>query len=153
AIAIARYASFARRLRGAHPAPADWSHEWRQLCAAGGIPRAIPLVVTKKLGPALCRLPSGYQLVVPQGTWAQLTSEQRIAIFRHELEHYRRGDVWRLLVVRLLASVHWFNPCAWWAARRYEAQSEFACDAAAAGDDPAAFSELLVQLAAGTSRR
>jgi hypothetical protein len=152
-IAALRYALFVGRMRCAAPAPADWSAEWQQMCRDRSVQSSIPLVTARDIGPALCRLPSGPRLVVPESAWPALSSAERLAILRHELEHFRRGDLWRLLVVRLLASVHWFNPLAWWTARQYEAQSEYACDAAAAGDDPTAFSQLLVQLAAGHSRR
>jgi beta-lactamase regulating signal transducer with metallopeptidase domain len=51
-----------------------------------------------------------------------------LAILRHELAHYQRGDVWTSLVARLLAIPHWFNPFVWWAVRRFEEGSEWACD-------------------------
>jgi hypothetical protein len=111
------------------------------------------LVVARDIGPALCRLPAGYRLVVPESTWQTLTSAERCAVYRHELEHYRRSDLWWSLGARVFASVHWFNPCAWWAARQFEAQCEFACDRAAAGDNPIQFSELLMQLVSGRSTR
>ena len=153
AIGLARYVAFVRKLRLARPAPALWADEWQRQRDAAAVPTAIPLLVADNLGPALCRLPSGYRLVVPEETWTKLSSEERVAVYRHELEHLRRGDLWWTLLARLLACVHWFNPFAWWAARRYEAQSEFACDTAAAAGDPAGFSQLLVQLASGRSRR
>jgi hypothetical protein len=47
---------------------------------------------------------------------------------QHELAHYRRGDVWRLIFARLLALPHWFNPLAWHAVGAIELASEYACD-------------------------
>ena len=150
---LIRYGTFVRLLRAAVPAPTEWIDEWNDVCKAACQPLSISLVVADNIGPALCRLPIGYQLVLPEQLWKTLSVADRRAIYRHELEHYLRNDLWWILGTRLLATVHWFNPCAWWAASRFEAQSEFACDTAAAAEDPIQFSELLVQLAAGRTRR
>jgi hypothetical protein len=65
---------------------------------------------------------------------------------RHELAHYQRGDLWTTLMARCLALAQWFNPLAWWAASRFEAQCEFICDQASTSEDPAAFAEILIRL-------
>ena len=81
----------------------------------------------------LCLTPSGYRLLVPERFWRTSTQSERLAILRHELAHYRRGDVVKSWLVRLLALPHWFNPAAWRAVRMFEQAGEWSCDRAAAG--------------------
>ncbi len=129
---ILRYARFLRRISSAAAAEGAWVVQWRQLLAVRGIRRPIPLRVTADAGPALCLLPSGYEVLVPADVWRGLSVEQRGAILRHELAHYERGDLWKSLSVRLMALPHWFNPFVWWAVRNFEECTEWLCDDAAA---------------------
>ena len=88
---------------------------------------------------------------MPEPVWGELTSDQRSAILRHELAHYRRGDLWKLLAARVLALVHWFNPLVWWAVRRFAECAEWACDRAAAGsrqEDMTEYAKALLRLSA-----
>ncbi|HVC99489.1 MAG TPA: M56 family metallopeptidase [Pirellulales bacterium] len=130
------YVRFVRRIPAGQHADEDWLREWRELLVQCGVRRSIPLVVTASAGPALCLLPSGYRVLVPQRAWREFSSKQRLTILRHELAHYKRNDVFKSLAARLMALAHWFNPCAWWVVRRFELCAEWSCDqAATAGDD------------------
>ncbi len=51
----------------------------------------------------------------------------------HEAQHLVRRDVWRQLAARFVATIHWFNPIAWWAVERLEQTAELACDRAVSG--------------------
>lgn len=96
---LAGYVWFVWRLPSPIDGPAEWHDQWRQLLAQRGMSRLIPLHVTNRLGPMLCRLPSGYRLVVPAELWARLSPAGRLSVLRHELAHLRRGDVWKSLVM------------------------------------------------------
>lgn len=150
AVGLIRYAAFCRTLAAAAKPPADWVAELTEVLQQSRISTPIQLVVTRDLGPSLIRIPSGYRIVVPQSEWQSLLPAQRSAILRHELAHFQRGDLWTAAIARGLAVLHWFNPFAWWAVRQFEAQLEFACDSAAAGDDALVFAGALLQL--GSSR-
>ena len=129
---------YVRSLRSMSTAlqPDDVSaRQWQTLLAEQGIDREIPLRLTENMGPLLCRWPDGYELVVPAKLWESLSPSVRLSVMRHELAHYQRGDVWKSLVMRILALPHWFNPAAWWAVRRFEEAAEWACDEAAIGND------------------
>jgi WD40 repeat protein/beta-lactamase regulating signal transducer with metallopeptidase domain len=152
-LAVLRYGSFAGRLRGARPASPEWQAEWRRVLDEQAIRTPIPLMVSLEAGPALCWLPSGYCLVVPESLWAELNVAERALILRHELAHYRRGDLWTTLLARCLAVIQWFNPLAWWAVARFEAQSEFICDRSSAANDLVAFAETLLRLGSVKSGR
>lgn len=63
---------------------------------------------------------------------------QRHLILAHERVHLERLDnLWNLLACAL-AALHWWNPLAWWALRRFRADQELACDAAVLAAHPAA---------------
>ena len=131
------YVRFVRRLPPGQPAQASWTSQWEALLAEHGIGRKIPLRVTTQLGPLLCRLPSGCQLLIPCKLWQRLKPAERLSVLRHELAHYQRGDDWKSLAARLLILPHWFNPFAWWAIRKFDEAAEWACDQQAAGTDRA----------------
>lgn len=63
---------------------------------------------------------------------------QRELILAHEQVHRDRLDnLWNLIACGLTA-LHWWNPLAWWAARRFRADQELACDAAVLAARPQA---------------
>ncbi|HEY1598147.1 MAG TPA: M56 family metallopeptidase [Pirellulales bacterium] len=147
------YARFVRRLPAGQAADDAWLEEWRALLSTAGVRRAIPLRVTADAGPMLCRLPRGFELLVPGSLWRELNARERACILRHELAHYQRGDVWSSLTVHLLALPHWFNPFAWWAVRRFDEAAEWACDRAAAADEPTtAYARTLLRLGEAAGR-
>ncbi len=125
---IWRYVAFLRACRSRPCDRRDWTEEWNAVMEEAGVSKPIPIHLGFGVGPALCRHPSGYRLVVPVRLWRRLSSEQRRWVMRHELAHYQRGDVWALLLARLLALPHWFNPFAWYATGAIELASEYACD-------------------------
>ena len=86
------------------------------------------LLMHASMGPLLCLTWRGYRIVVPKDVWMRLTRNERIAVLSHELAHWKRGDVWKSLVARMLALPHWFNPMAWRAVRRFEEAAEWASD-------------------------
>lgn len=49
-------------------------------------------------------------------------------IFRHELTHYRRGDLWYKLLLTLVNGVHWFNPFVYLLVSEAGKALEIACD-------------------------
>lgn len=56
------------------------------------------------------------------------TPTEADCIFRHELTHFRRGDLWRKLLLLAANAVHWFNPAVWLLRRGAEQDMERACD-------------------------
>ena len=57
-------------------------------------------------------------------------------IFRHELTHYKRKDLWMNMLVLLVSTIHWFNPFVYLMAKTIRADCEVACDeAVVAGAD------------------
>ncbi len=92
---LAGYVRFVSRLPAARDADEDWTDQWQALLVDFGIRNAVPLRVTGETGPMLCRLPRGYELLIPGPLWHELSPPERGAILRHELAHLARGDVWK----------------------------------------------------------
>lgn len=126
------YIRFLIQVLSAREAPPDWTRQCRQLCEVTGLRRPVSLIVHERLGPALILTPIGYRLIVPQRLWSQMSGGQRAAVLRHEIEHYRRGDILTSLFAFVVASIHWFNPFAWMAVCKLNLAAEWACDSAAA---------------------
>lgn len=88
----------------------------------------------------------------------ELTAEQLSLVFRHELIHYRRRDIWYKLLLMLANAIHWFNPMVWLMVYAADRDLELSCDeAVVAGRDEAYREEygrcLLAVVRAGMSRR
>ncbi len=75
-------------------------------------------------------------LLLPPG---ELEPEELEAVFRHELVHARRHDLWYKLLLLLARTVHWFNPLVHLMARRAGRDLEIACDEAVVAGRDAAF--------------
>lgn len=118
--------------KSSHPAERDmlltvFAEQKQQL----GIGRTIPLRVTSA---ADCPMLAGFlrpALYLPD----EALSEQDAAfIFRHELTHYKRGDLWLKLALVAARAVHWFNPLVHLMARFAQEDIELACDDAVVRD-------------------
>ncbi|MBQ2898573.1 MAG: M56 family metallopeptidase [Oscillospiraceae bacterium] len=59
-----------------------------------------------------------------------LLPEEYEFVLRHELTHYKRGDIWYKFLLMLAASVHWFNPMVGTMCRHAENDIEITCDEA-----------------------
>jgi beta-lactamase regulating signal transducer with metallopeptidase domain len=132
---IGGFVALSRMVHALPHAPVEWQNELSALCGNQSI-RPLVLKISNVASPMLVQTWGSACIVVPAWLWESCTAQQRTSILLHELAHFKRGDVWRQLGMRLLVLPHWFNPVAWWAARQFEAASEAACDEAACGSDP-----------------
>lgn len=78
-------------------------------------------------------------------------------VLRHELTHFRRGDLWWRAAVMLSLALHWFNPMVYLIARRVKAFGEISCDAEVLRSAPAThrqrYAETILCLMRSGSRR
>ncbi len=136
ALLAANYVLLLCALRRCRPAAVAWTGELHRLCLELGIDGRVRLEVHACLGPFLCWAPGGTRVVVPARLWSRLSEAERTAVLHHELCHLRRGDLWKALLARLVVGLHWFNPLAWLAVRRFDESAEWACDALMANEAP-----------------
>lgn len=94
-----------------------------------GITRDIPLLVS---GAADCPMLAGLISPTLYLPGEALLREDAAFIFRHELIHYRHGDLWIKLLLVLARSMQWFNPLIHLMARFACEDIEMACDDAVA---------------------
>lgn len=64
-------------------------------------------------------------LVLPE---EQYTSEDLFFILKHELVHFKRGDVYLKLLFVTANAVHWFNPIIWIMQKEAVIDMELSCD-------------------------
>lgn len=76
------------------------------------------------------------RVALPADFEQRFAPAERELILAHEQVHReRRDNLWNLLACALSA-LHWWNPLAWWAWRRLQADQELACDAAVLAAHP-----------------
>ena len=59
-----------------------------------------------------------------------ITENDLYMVLRHELQHYKRHDLWYKLVLVLTGCLHWFNPLVWFMVKRADRDLEISCDEA-----------------------
>lgn len=122
--------------------------------AAAGLRKPLP-VYTAAVGSPMIVGAIKPTLLLPE---MELSTEQLSLVFRHELIHYRRRDIWYKLLLMLANAIHWFNPMVWLMVYAADRDLELSCDeAVVAGQDEAYREEygrcLLAVVRAGMSRR
>ncbi len=65
----------------------------------------------------------------PRDFAARFDAEERALALEHELGHHARGDLIANWVALVVLALHWFNPLAWVAFRKFRADQEMANDA------------------------
>lgn len=58
----------------------------------------------------------------------ELMEQEMALIFRHELTHYKHGDIWYKFFAAIVNAVQWFNPLSYLMVRNINESCEYACD-------------------------
>ena len=126
----------------------------REQCADLVIDREIPLRVSAA---ADCPMLAGFihpTLYLPD---ERISRTDAAFIFRHELTHYKHGDLWLKLLLLAARCLHWFNPLVHLIARFAQEDIEAACDdAVVRGHDGAyrrAYGETILRSAIAQSQK
>jgi hypothetical protein len=92
--------------------------------------------------------------IILPATWRQWPTDMLCAILSHECAHVRRRDPLVNILAHLNRCVFWFHPLAWWLTHKLATVAEHVCDDAAvrAVGDPRRYAEVLINMAALTSR-
>lgn len=56
------------------------------------------------------------------------SDDELLVILKHELTHYKRGDIWYKLLLVIANSIHWFNPLVYLMSRQANRDLEYSCD-------------------------
>lgn len=126
----------------------------QEQCADLVIDREIPLRVSSA---ADCPMLAGFihpTLYLPD---ERISRTDAAFIFRHELTHYKHGDLWLKLLLLAARCLHWFNPLVHLIARFAQEDIEVACDdAVVRGHDGAyrrAYGETILRSAIAQSQK
>ena len=126
----------------------------QEQCADLAIDREIPLRVSAA---ADCPMLAGFvhpTLYLPD---ERISRTDAAFIFRHELTHYKHGDLWLKLLLLAARCLHWFNPLVHLIARFAQEDIEVACDdAVVRGHDGAyrrAYGETILRSAIAQSQK
>lgn len=126
----------------------------QEQCADLVIDREIPLRVSLA---ADCPMLAGFihpTLYLPD---ERISRTDAVFIFRHELTHYKHGDLWLKLLLLAARCLHWFNPLVHLIARFAQEDIEAACDdAVVRGHDGAyrrAYGETILRSAIAQSQK
>lgn len=126
----------------------------QEQCAELAIDREIPLRVSAA---ADCPMLAGFvrpALYLPD---EDISRTDAAFIFRHELTHYKHGDLWLKLLLLAARCLHWFNPLVHLIARFAQEDIELACDdAVVRGHDSAyrrAYGETILRSAIAQSQK
>ncbi|HLP06696.1 MAG TPA: M56 family metallopeptidase [Opitutaceae bacterium] len=125
--AIAVHRQLRRWRQGEKPMSADVRALIDEECAAAGC--RVPSVCTSPRVP----VPAISGLLRPT-LWLPAELAEQVGesalrdVIRHELAHWRRGDLWAQELFALVRGLHWWNPLVWLAMRTARADCEIACD-------------------------
>jgi beta-lactamase regulating signal transducer with metallopeptidase domain len=130
-LVVLRAVRFSRVLRSARREVPESLHcEAAVAAAAVGLPRMPRMAILAASLPPFVWPGWRPTVLLPQSLIESLSISQRRMLLLHEFVHIRRLDHrvrWFQIVV---VALYWWNPIAWWAARRLERAEEECCDAA-----------------------
>ena len=89
------------------------------------IDKEIPVLRSGKIGSPMLL---GFKKPVIFLPLQDFTEAELLMIFRHELMHFKRGDVYKKLFFGAVAAVQWLNPFAWLLMRECSGSLEALCD-------------------------
>ncbi len=109
-----------RQMRSAKPVDEEMSHGKR-----------FRILLTDHFGPAIFR----NTIFVPESLWEESSEAIRRGVLKHELSHARHRDGLKSFLLSLATMIHWFNPLAWFALKKFDEAAEWRCDSEAFGSE------------------
>ncbi len=120
---------------------------YEELCLEMGIKNVPELVQNRRSqSPMLIGLRKP-TIVLPEMNYSE---DDYTVILSHELNHYKRHDLWYKLLVLAALCIHWFNPLVWLMLREADNDLEISCDEAvvknSSNDDRAQYCEAILRI-------
>lgn len=130
-VTLIKYIVNIKKLRADLAEPsAELNGIYLSVCADMGLTKYPRLYVNKaESSPMVC----GFLrpcVLLPE---MDMSEENLRYIIRHELTHYKRGDLWLKLLSMLANALHWFNPAVYMASAVFADETELSCDEAVLG--------------------
>ena len=151
---LAAFAAARRVVAGARPeTDAEWNVTAERARRLAGLDGTVRLLRSDALDVPVAWGWGAPAVVLPSAADAW-DEDRREAVLLHEMAHLARRDAWTQAVAQVALAVHWLNPLAWWAYRRFLDAREQACDDAVirGGARPSAYAAHLVGVARAVRR-
>lgn len=143
------FAGARRLVQGAVPVrDATWTKLAERFSRDLGIRAPIRLLRSDRLAVPVAWCFGRCAVVLP-GDSDEWSDDRREVVLLHELAHIARMDGLTQLLAQVTVVLHWFNPLAWHAYRRFLIEREHACDdlVLLRGTLPSAYAQHLLQIA------
>lgn len=118
-----------------------------ELCAEQGISKFPTLMQNKRIQSPMMMGLLEPTILLPQMDYSE---EDYAVVLTHELNHYKRHDLWYKLLLLAARCVHWFNPLVWLMLREADNDLEITCDEAVvknrSNDDKAFYCETILRI-------
>ena len=118
-----------------------------ELCAEQGISKFPTLMQNKRIQSPMMMGLLEPTILLPQMDYSE---EDYAVVLTHELNHYKRHDLWYKLLLLAARCVHWFNPLVWLMLREADNDLEITCDEAVvknrSNDDRAFYCETILRI-------
>ena len=117
------------------------------LCREQGISKFPQLMQNKRIQSPMMMGLTNPTILLPQ---IEYNEEDYAVVLTHELNHYKRHDLWYKLLLLSARCVHWFNPLVWLMLREADNDLEITCDEAVvknrSSEDRAFYCETILRI-------
>jgi hypothetical protein len=120
---------------------------WTELLSSSGLRESVELLISSEVRVPFVTGLLRPMVILPEAALEWPAQALRAALI-HELAHITRKDLLCSAFARLVASLYWFHPAAWFGLRSLQAQAEMAADddVVVTESHPVAYAESLLML-------
>ncbi len=123
---IFRHIHFCRAVKRVEkPVTSDKTGTFAEICAQTGIKKKVKISIVPGIATPMITGFFRPKILMPNRKFER--DELRL-ILKHELTHFKRGDLWFKLLFIFARSIHWFNPVFILISKYFETECELSCD-------------------------
>lgn len=108
-----------------YPADEEIMSAYLRCCEGMGVSHAVPVYVCEKVYTPMIVGAVRPRILLPK---KEISLKSLEFVFRHELTHYQRNDIFSKMLVSLVTMLHWFNPLVYVFDREFVSMLELSCD-------------------------
>ncbi len=123
---IFRHIHFCRAVKQVEkPVTSDKTGTFAEICAQTGMKKKVKISIVPGIATPMITGFFRPKILMPNRKFER--DELRL-ILKHELTHFKRGDLWFKLLFIFARSIHWFNPIFILISKYFETECELSCD-------------------------
>lgn len=107
------------------PAGEEVMSIYLRCCESMGVSHHIPVYICEKVYTPMIVGAVRPKILLPQ---KEISRKSLEFVFRHELTHYQRNDIFTKMLMSLVTMLHWFNPLVYVFDREFVSMLELSCD-------------------------